>query len=40
MSNTKYDVVWVPGSIFEKGHWKLIPRTGGGIGGLIVLLLI
>jgi hypothetical protein len=40
MNNTKYDVVWVPGSIFEKGHWKLIPRTGGGIGGLIVLLLI
>jgi uncharacterized protein (TIGR02145 family) len=41
MSNTKYDAIWVPGSFFEKGHWKLTPKTGdSGFGALIVLILV
>jgi uncharacterized protein (TIGR02145 family) len=41
MSNTKYDAIWVPGSFFEKGHWKLTPSTGGGgLGALIFLVLM
>lgn len=41
MSTQKYDAVWVEGSLFEKGHWKLVPSSGGGgIGAIIMLFLI
>ena len=41
MSNQKYDAVWVEGSFFEKGHWKLVPSSGGsGLGALIMFFLL
>lgn len=41
MSNQKYDAVWVEGSFFEKGHWKLIPKSGdSGLGTLIMFFLL
>ncbi len=41
MENTKYEAIWVPGSFFEKGHWKLVPSSGGsGLGAIIMLFLL
>lgn len=41
MNNTKYDAIWIPGSFFEKGHWKLTPKTGdSGFGAIIALIII
>lgn len=41
MSNQKYDAVWVEGSFFEKGHWKLTPKSGdSGLGAIIMLFLL
>lgn len=40
MSNQKYDAIWVKGSFFEKGHWRLVPKAdsgGGAIGALIAI---